>query len=820
VIEKLRAVGLTCGIGSLLVGARQAGFDVVGNVEWRRYYFSQDALGRNTFKENFPGAVFKNKIDDLTPQEIERIMNPALALSHPESHPDAPMFTSRGWKMASEIRRGDLVLTHRGRFRRVLAVYRRRPGPDTEKITLSRNSRQSGTALTLAGNHPVLMGDGSWRRAAEVRKGETIVHLCETCQRCGELSPVCVSTGNASCFCHIRKFWKTAPDEIRRARLRPAHTATKLRVSSGDHDFTNESVRRKGQLVQARRSSAEDFVIAALDDTNLVRQYAVGPYFIDLAIPELKIGIEVDGGSWHKIEKKKRQDEKKKEYLNKEGWIVVRVAVRNVKSVGINKNIEACVAEVRRLAMNHRGEYKFSAQAVGGLWRGRFDDDEVLYDFSVEEDNSYVLKSYVVHNCGKYSQLSSMNRDQSDDPGDIPLFTELVGKIRPRFFAMDDLPKSLGAYPMSAYAAALPDYDLFPEWVSNYHYGNIQKNRKRMFMIGALKSERWAFVAGERGNGLTLKDIIEDLGEPRRGSNFPNHDPHVLDENCGRAKHLVTLGRDQNATYADIKRFFLANPPGTTLKYFSKHDDGSGGLVIKHKPSHSAGYWDAHTHVLDGASIQVHPHRGLPYTIRERARIQGFPDDFVFYGTRLNDRGEWNHEKNNDLVKQTGKAMPVQFGRYVSEQVMAHILDEPFETSGQRLIPANEYVDHAKKWYCESVGYSNQPRACAACWLYSSCTIRMRKYNIGAPGRGQLDLIDSGVVPGADIGEIDQSDISGGAVQDLDFEEAPNPQPVSRPRKKVRAVEPRPQEALPARSRSARFADLPAGAEKDLSFDD
>ena len=79
-----RAVGITCGVGSMLVGARQAGFDIVGNVEWRKYYHATDARGQNTFRVNFPGALFKEKITDLDPQEIERLMGADLALGHPE----------------------------------------------------------------------------------------------------------------------------------------------------------------------------------------------------------------------------------------------------------------------------------------------------------------------------------------------------------------------------------------------------------------------------------------------------------------------------------------------------------------------------------------------------------------------------------------------------------------------------------------------------------------------------------------------------------------------------------------------------------------
>src|SRR5262245_51859164 len=82
--RKFKAIGITCGIGSMLVGARQAGFEVVGNVEWRKYYHHVDADGKNTFKHNFPGAIFKLKLEDLTSEELARMSNADIALGLPE----------------------------------------------------------------------------------------------------------------------------------------------------------------------------------------------------------------------------------------------------------------------------------------------------------------------------------------------------------------------------------------------------------------------------------------------------------------------------------------------------------------------------------------------------------------------------------------------------------------------------------------------------------------------------------------------------------------------------------------------------------------
>jgi DNA (cytosine-5)-methyltransferase 1 len=336
--------------------------------------------------------------------------------------------------------------------------------------------------------------------------------------------------------------------------------------------------------------------------------------------------------------------------------------------------------------------------------------------------------------CGNFSQLSGANRNRQEklfDPADIPLFVALVAKLKPRFFVMDDLPRSFMAYPMSKYAEKLPDYDLFPEWVSNWGYGNVQKGRKRMFMLGALRAERWAFRPGEEEHGLLVSDAIGDLPEPRRGSNVPNQDPHDDALDCFRALNLGTYRK--KSTWAEVREYFLDKRGGFTLEYPTED-----GRVVK-RIGFLKGHWDGPSHVLTGGNAILHNQRCQPYTIRERARIQGFPDDFVFYGTVLNDRGEWNHDTNSHMVKQTGKAMPVQFCRYVSRQVAAKIKGEEFTSSGRRVMPPNEHVDAAKRWYCQEVGYSDQGAACSNCWMARRCEIRTGKYGIGVAATATPD---------------------------------------------------------------------------------
>jgi DNA (cytosine-5)-methyltransferase 1 len=325
--------------------------------------------------------------------------------------------------------------------------------------------------------------------------------------------------------------------------------------------------------------------------------------------------------------------------------------------------------------------------------------------------------AYLHPECGSFSALNFSNkgfREQQKTPSDIPKGIIAISIIKPRYFVLDDLPRAFLGMPMSEYARLLPDYDLFPEWVSNYHYGNVQLNRKRMFMIGSLKTEKWAFIPGEFDNKLQVKDIIGDLYK-KDGKGIPNHEKHVLDAPCGKIADHFEFG--YRGTWRDFQAVMEKRPEGPPLPYVSK--DGSR----KVRCSTAKVNWAGHGYVLDGGSVSTHPLRNLPLTIRERARLQGFPDDFIFYGTKLaNKKGEWDHDKNNDLVKQTGKAMPWQFNEYVGRQIKAHIEKKKFpEATNTRMIKPNDLVTEAKVWYCHEVGYSNQKAACVACWERDRC---------------------------------------------------------------------------------------------------
>lgn len=80
------------------------------------------------------------------------------------------------------------------------------------------------------------------------------------------------------------------------------------------------------------------FVFSMHKIPNLRPQVVVGPYRVDLAIPEKKVAIELDGHEFHKTSNQRTHDAQRERYLQKQGWQVIRFTGKE-----IHKDVFACI---------------------------------------------------------------------------------------------------------------------------------------------------------------------------------------------------------------------------------------------------------------------------------------------------------------------------------------------------------------------------------------------------------------------------------------------------------------------------------------------
>jgi DNA (cytosine-5)-methyltransferase 1 len=290
--------------------------------------------------------------------------------------------------------------------------------------------------------------------------------------------------------------------------------------------------------------------------------------------------------------------------------------------------------------------------------------------------------------CGTYSNLINKSGQaridhaakQSDD---FLEFIRITNKIKPKMAFFDNLPKSLEANPPKLYRRLLPDYDVSIQYVSNYYYGNCQTNRNRLFIIASLKELEYSFMPGEMPNDATLESTISDI--ERRIGDLPNHDRHSTEalSNSGRR-----VFQDGCMSWGQVQQVFADKKDNKALHYF--RPDG----VKKHHFGFRKADYKKGSPTLIGTHPVVHPVTNLPLSIRERARVMGFPDDFIFYGTKFEEDGTWVHNKNSNMIKQTGRCIPTEFPKFLIDQFEAFLYkDSKYRCSFERLAKPNKYVE-------------------------------------------------------------------------------------------------------------------------------
>ena len=393
----------------------------------------------------------------------------------------------------------------------------------------------------------------------------------------------------------------------------------------------------------------------------------------------------------------------------------------NLTAMGMTDGVGCMLVGAQEQDYEILGNIEWRKYYHSGTWQKNFPGAFMVYNWDqmgkLIPQNITMIMGHP--ECGQWSNLgfASLGKSQSryEVPSDIQVFIDCVKRVKPEFFAMDNLVKSLYAVPLTKWNEELPEYDIFAEYISNYHYGNSQLCRKRMFIIGSKKKYEYVFQPNEKDHSNSVWDIIGEL--------------YGKDEN-DFFNHYQFPGETKSA-YRDYyeKRYYTIDEAAEEFKKLRAgiaprylNDDGEE----KNRIGMMKLYKDKHSHTLTGSNYHMHPESGKPLTCRERARIQGFPDSFEFVFAKESDH--WNA----NMSKQTGKAMPIQFCRFLSKQFKNHINNISSPNTGDRFL-RNDLIETSKITYCKEVGYSNQAQACKWCSI-EDCPIRLEssqaKYQI------------------------------------------------------------------------------------------
>ncbi len=356
-------------------------------------------------------------------------------------------------------------------------------------------------------------------------------------------------------------------------------------------------------------------------------------------------------------------------------------------AIGITDGIGSLIWGAKQIGFKILGNHEWRKYYDTGTFEHNFEAPYVQ-DYEVI-DNSMVGVDLIASHaeCGNFSNLyTGPNRDKRVlDPGDIWQFINLAQKYKPKFFLADNLVKSLVAVTPSEWRSAFPDYNITFEWVSNYHYGNTQYNRRRMFIVGSHKDLNYKFVPGEFDHCLIMRDVISDIPD-----NACNH--QKMDLNCYTQWSGYQIGEKNQGRLQlyELQDWLSKSIPGRNMPYYNKKGE------LKSKPGYSIVRLDYRSPVLSGGGGFYDNHwiedeeyeYYRPLTMRERLRIQGFPDNFILTPLKF----EWGSKDHQCLIKQTGKCMPDEFPTYFAKQIKKFLETGELPESGKRLTKIPELI--------------------------------------------------------------------------------------------------------------------------------
>ena len=250
-------------------------------------------------------------------------------------------------------------------------------------------------------------------------------------------------------------------------------------------------------------------------------------------------------------------------------------------------------------------------------------------------------------------------------------FIRIVDEIKPRFFIMENVKgllsapirhrphdrRGLGCPPLESAemsGAALQvilaemkriGYEVVYDLLNTADYG-VPQCRERVIFIGYKSNDSVTLplpTHSQKGTAkkpkwLTLREGLKDLVDPQ-----PEFVPYS--ENRLKYLRLLTAGQNWRDLPSELKEAAMGGA--------YKSEGGKVGFYRRlawEKPSPTVT-----TSPHQKATDMCHPDELRPLSVRECARIQTFPDDWVFYGSTAS------------KYRQIGNAVPVLLGKAIGE---------------------------------------------------------------------------------------------------------------------------------------------------------
>jgi DNA (cytosine-5)-methyltransferase 1 len=251
--------------------------------------------------------------------------------------------------------------------------------------------------------------------------------------------------------------------------------------------------------------------------------------------------------------------------------------------------------------------------------------------------------------CQPFS-LSGLQQGFDDKNGDLfHQCLRVLSIVKPKAFLLENVPGFLrlqnGIWMKKAlYELQKLGYTVTYQNLNANDYG-LPQRRERLFIVGNLDGYEYRFPKPTR-TGTSVAAAIDDL------KGFI--DPAINHEPMRHTQRIITR--------------FAAVKPGETTRHAMDRDSSLGTAKIT-KQCYRRLVRDepAPTIVANFVTTTIHYDLNRNLTAREAARLQGFPDDFIFEGFKT--RMSWQHGLSQ--FEQIGNAVPPILAKVLCENLIA-----------------------------------------------------------------------------------------------------------------------------------------------------
>ena len=274
--------------------------------------------------------------------------------------------------------------------------------------------------------------------------------------------------------------------------------------------------------------------------------------------------------------------------------------------------------------------------------------NETVYNFEVENDNSYIVENVIVHNCQDFSHAGKRNgfnsnighnlKDMVDTEKEnsrgtlYKSFVEVVKRVKPKIFIAENVYGLLTMKnePIKQIMKDFSDvgYDVNYQVIYCPEFG-IPQTRKRVIIMGISKDRK--LDINSEWNIITKNKITCNIGKYFEHLTEPDMTHDISQEVFSRAKKLE---KGQGQTEVNM------NAPAPTMR--AEHHGNIEFRRFKNS-------------VVNKMESDM-PERRL--TVREAGLIQTFPPDYVF-----------SEKKNMTAYKYIGNAVPPLLGYIIADKV-------------------------------------------------------------------------------------------------------------------------------------------------------